>query len=144
MRPKDENGKANVPDNEKEKDFFSQFEQNQDFRRFVRKLSRCRSIASLDVNNVISGGDNANGDIIEDERGKAGSVDNKSDDIKLKDYKMNNKQHNKHKNNVIETWANGDFYEEKSGRGDNKNKVKSWLLSTVLTLHLFNHVKRIP
>ena len=125
MRPKDENGKANVPDNEKEKDFFSQFEQNQDFRRFVRKLSRCRSIASLDVNNVISGGDNANGDIIEDERGKAGSVDNKSDDIKLKDYKMNNKQHNKHKNNVIEAWANGDFYEEKSGRGDNKNKVKS-------------------
>ena len=125
MRPKEDTYKAEISDLEKEKDFFSQFEQNQDFRRFVRKLSRCRSIASLDVNNVISGGggENANGDIIEDERGKKASVDNKSDDIKLKDYKMNNKQQNKHKNNVIETWANGDFYEEKSGRGDNKNKV---------------------
>jgi len=123
MRPKEDTTKAEVSDLEKEKDFFSQFEQNQDFRRFVRKLSRCRSIASLDVNNVISGGENANGDIIEDEKGKKGSVDNKSDDIKLKEYKINNKQHNKHKNNVIETWTNGDFYEEKSGRGDNKNKT---------------------
>merc|ERR1712133_107658 len=29
----------------------------------------------------------------------------------------------RHKNNVIETWANGDFYEEKSGRGENKTKT---------------------
>jgi len=123
MRPKEDTSKAEVSDLEKEKDFFSQFEQNQDFRRFVRKLSRCRSIASLDVNNVIGGGDNANEDIIEDEKGKKGSVDNKSDDIKIKDYKMNTKQSNRHKNNVIETWANGDFYEEKSGRGENKTKT---------------------
>merc|ERR1712180_338465 len=45
----------NMREVEKERDYYMQFELNPDFRRFVRKLSRCRSIASLDVSNVVSG-----------------------------------------------------------------------------------------
>merc|ERR1711915_860848 len=45
----------NMKEVEKERDYYMQFELNPDFRRFVRKLSRCRSIASLDVSNVVSG-----------------------------------------------------------------------------------------
>ena len=43
MSPKGDSDKiAMGGEVEKEKDYYMQFEQNPDFRRFVRKLSRCR------------------------------------------------------------------------------------------------------
>merc|ERR1711915_1051294 len=86
----------NMKEVEKERDYYMQFELNPDFRKFVRKLSRCRSIASLDVSNVVSGdvsnvvsgdvsnvvsGDETNNneplktpEKIEDEKGKKGET----------------------------------------------------------------------
>lgn len=99
MRP-DTNNNNDDGDGE-EKDYFAKFEQEPEFRNFVRKLSRCRSIASLDFSKV---------DTIEDEKGKA------EDSIRsAKDYKQTSKQHKAHQNKVIESYKNG---ENKSGRGE--------------------------
>merc|ERR1711962_963424 len=126
----------NMKEVEKERDYYMQFELNPDFRRFVRKLSRCRSIASLDVSNVVSGdvsnvvsgdvsnvvsGDETNTnnneplktpEKIEDEKGKKGET--KNDNIQIRDYKQ--KQRNQRERKVG-SWMNTDFYEE-SGRGE--------------------------
>merc|ERR1711962_1447494 len=114
----------NMREVEKERDYYMQFELNPDFRRFVRKLSRCRSIASLDVSNVVSGdvSNVVSGDVnneplktpekIEDEKGKKGET--KNDNIQIRDYKQ--KQRNQRERKVG-SWMNTDFYEE-SGRGE--------------------------
>jgi len=130
MSPKEDSEEnLNMKEIEKEKDYYMQFEINPDFRRFVRKLSRCRSIASLDVSNVISGDEgvtNNNEPIktpekIEDEKGKKGERVNKADDsIQIKDYKQNNRQQRSQRERKMGTWMNTDFYEEtnNSGRGE--------------------------
>merc|ERR1711915_244634 len=126
----------NMKEVEKERDYYMQFELNPDFRRFVRKLSRCRSIASLDVSNVVSGdvsnvvsgdvsnvvsGDETNTnnneplktpEKIEDEKGKKGET--KNDNIQIRDYKPKQRHQRERK---VGSWMNTDFYEE-SGRGE--------------------------
>ena len=141
MSPKEDSEEnLNMKEIEKEKDYYMQFEINPDFRRFVRKLSRCRSIASLDVSNVISGDEgvtNNNEPIktpekIEDEKGKKGERVNKADDsIQIKDYKQNNRQQRSQRERKMGTWMNTDFYEEtnNSGRGEvGSQKVSLTLL----------------
>jgi len=96
-------------DVEEEKDYFAKFEQEPEFRNFVRKLSRCRSIASLGTNNVVAG------DNIDDEKGK--------DNIKTKDYKQSNTKQRRHQNQVLENYSNTDHFDNRTGRGDNHNKV---------------------
>ena len=64
-------------------DYFSKYEQNPDFRQFVRKLSKCRSIASLDTDNIVSGA--------EEEKGSEGAGCRKkslSDDLGQRDYRL--------------------------------------------------------
>jgi len=114
----------------RELDYYATFAQNADFRQFVRKLSRCRSIASLDVENISKKDSNDN--IIEDEKGKLnkGNVNNNStssnnrtnsseDHIKLKDYKTTNQTRNRKQ--AINTWSGE---EEPTGRGENFNNIK--------------------
>jgi len=123
MSPKDDSQEnMNMKEVEKEKDYYMQFELNPDFRRFVRKLSRCRSIASLDVSNVVSGDEtNSNNneplktpEKIEDEKGKKGEI---NDNIQIRDYKQNNRQQRNQRERKVGSWMNADFYEE-SGRGE--------------------------
>merc|ERR1712198_760272 len=124
MSPKEDSEEnLNMKEIEKEKDYYMQFEINPDFRRFVRKLSRCRSIASLDVSNVISGDEgvtNNNEPIktpekIEDEKGKKGERINKADDsIQIKDYKQNNAQQRSQRERKMGTWMNTDFTEDRN------------------------------
>merc|ERR1712180_104704 len=133
----------NMREVEKERDYYMQFELNPDFRRFVRKLSRCRSIASLDVSNVVSGdvsnvvsgdvsnvvsGDETNTNNNEPlktpneplktpekiEDEKGKKGETKNDNIQIRDYKQ--KQRNQRERKVG-SWMNTDFYEE-SGRGE--------------------------
>jgi len=124
MSPKDDSeDNMNIKEVEKEKDYYMQFELNPDFRRFVRKLSRCRSIASLDVSNVVSGDEtNSNNneplktpEKIEDEKGKKGEINN--DNIQIRDYKQNNRQQRNQRERKVGSWMNTEFYEE-SGRGE--------------------------
>merc|ERR1711915_181967 len=113
----------NMKEVEKERDYYMQFEVNPDFRRFVRKLSRCRSIASLDVSNVVSGDEtNSNNneplktpEKIEDEKGKKGET--KNDNIQIRDYKQNNRQQRNQRERKVGSWMNTD-YDEESGRGE--------------------------
>jgi len=123
MSPKDDSQEnMNMKEVEKEKDYYMQFELNPDFRRFVRKLSRCRSIASLDVSNVVSGDEtNSNNneplktpEKIEDEKGKKGET---NDNIQIRDYKQNNRQQRNQRERKVGSWMNTDLYEE-SGRGE--------------------------
>ena len=93
-------------------------------------LFRCRSIASLDVENISKKDSNDN--IIEDEKGKSnkGNVNNNTtssnnrtnssdDHIKLKDYKTTNQTRNRKQ--AINTWSGE---EEPTGRGENINNIK--------------------
>ena len=93
-------------------------------------LFRCRSIASLDVENISKKDSNDN--IIEDEKGKSnkGNVANNTtssnnrtnsseDHIKLKDYKTTNQTRNRKQ--AINTWSGE---EEPTGRGENFNNIK--------------------
>ena len=110
MRP-NSNPQERVEDEEvhEEKDYFAKFEQEPEFRKFVRKLSRCRSIASLDFTKA------AEDAAIEDEKGKA------EDNIKAKvDYKQTSR-HRQHQNKVVESYKHGDL----SGRGENHSKVRT-------------------
>ena len=87
---------------------------------------RCRSIASLDVENAAKKSD-SNEDIIEDEKGKpkkcninnnTASTNNRTnssdDNIKLNDYKSQTRS----RKQAINTWSAED---EPTGRGDSTN-----------------------
>jgi len=114
----------------RELDYYATFAQNADFRQFVRKLSRCRSIASLDVENATKNS-NSNEDIIEDEKGKLKKCNvnnnnttstnnrtNSSDDnIKLNDYKSQTRT----RKQAINTWS---AEEDPTGRGDSNNHIR--------------------
>lgn len=115
----------------RELDYYATFAQNADFRQFVRKLSRCRSIASLDVENVSKR--DSNDDTIEDEKGKGNKSNtinnttspnnrtNSNDDhINLKDYKTSSSQIRSRKQ-AINTWSGE---EEPTGRGDTNYNIK--------------------
>jgi len=112
----------------RELDYYATFAQNADFRQFVRKLSRCRSIASLDVENIVKGTEsNGDGDIIEDEKGKTSNnkvnFSNKTssdDNIQLKDYKSGSRQ-NRTRKQAINTWS---AEQEPTGRGENIQKTQ--------------------
>lgn len=74
---------SSVAGDQDQGDYFSKYEQNPDFRQFVRKLSKCRSIASLDTDNIVSGA--------EEEKGSEGAGCRKksvSDDLGQRDYRL--------------------------------------------------------
>ena len=99
---------------------------------FIKSISRCRSIASLDVENIVKGTEsNGDGDIIEDEKGKTSNnkvnFSNKTssdDNIQLKDYKSGSRQ-NRTRKQAINTWS---AEQEPTGRGENIQKVKKLLV----------------
>ena len=103
---------------EQKQEAISKYEEEPDFRNFVKNLLRCRSLASLDNNEKVTG-----------------SSEEKNDDIKVVDNKKRYQQPTSRGRRETEVMDNNKKYqqamsrerretEERSGRGDLSYRVR--------------------
>ena len=100
-------GREDNPQPEVEQEVISKYEQEPEFRNFIKNLLRCRSLASLDINK----------DAKAEEEEKTARQEKQNDDIERRPVGRGRAQERR-RNHQAQLSQRGRTEEEKSGRGE--------------------------